>query len=463
MGTGLPTTVMIVDNRQLWQETGLGAAAELPAVHPVSARLAEAVRNEFAAQSPTPAVRLLRPGLSGPTPPDHLLCIEGSGAGVVDVARRARRTVLHLQTWLGEDCVWSELLEIDPEGRSTRLIGAASMLKAHRPGESLDQARTRTLGFVGRWLARLPDRLPPEAAGGPPPVRASDGVLGLRALIATGTKAIERLTRRQQWGLVIDRPTSVLAPVDFRRARTFFPPRDRFWADPFPVQRDGRTYVFFEELPFATQRGHLSVAELLPDGGLGAPETILTRPYHLSYPNVFAWQGEWYLVPECSENERLEIYRCERWPDRWTLAAEDLVGRRLADPTFIEHEGRWWMFATATARVPSLDDELHLFHADSPLGPWTPHVANPVIDDARWARPAGRLLRQDGRLLRPAQNCRSEYGQSLSVREVLELNPERYREREFVHLHGDPSAGMKRLHTLNLADEFRVLDAMRLA
>ena len=38
----------------------------------------------------------------------------------------------------------------------------------------------------------------------------------------------------------------------------------------------------------------------------------------------------------------------------------------------------------------------HVFHADSPFGPFTPHRRNPVKSDVRSARPAGKLFTWNG-------------------------------------------------------------------
>jgi len=43
-----------------------------------------------------------------------------------------------------------------------------------------------------------------------------------------------------------------------------------------------------------------------------------------------------------------------------------------------------------------LNDELHLYYADSPLGPWTRHNENPIKSDARNARPAAIFFIETG-------------------------------------------------------------------
>lgn len=49
--------------------------------------------------------------------------------------------------------------------------------------------------------------------------------------------------------------------------------------------------------------------------------------------------------------------------------------------------------------------ERFLFFADSLTGEWTPHPTNSVVSDVRRSIPAGKLFEQEGKLMRPAQDC----------------------------------------------------------
>ena len=80
------------------------------------------------------------------------------------------------------------------------------------------------------------------------------------------------------------------------------PPRDRAFADPCLVDRGGSSYLFFEELRFAENKGFISCCELTPDGRTTPPEIVLERPYHLSYPFVFFVGDDAYMLPETAAN-----------------------------------------------------------------------------------------------------------------------------------------------------------------
>lgn len=203
-----------------------------------------------------------------------------------------------------------------------------------------------------------------------------------------------------------------------------------FYADPFVVERDGRTFLFAEAYPYASGKGVIVCADV----GEGAAQidfkTVLERPWHLSYPFVFEWENDTYLAPEGSTHGGMEIYRATAFPWDWTLAHHLLPDWPLVDATIFEHEGRLWLLAGAATPGGSDWDELFAWHAPALAGPWTPHRLNPIKSDCRSARPGGRPLRLGDRLLRPAQRCEKAYGEALVWLEIRTLTPDAFEEVE---------------------------------
>jgi hypothetical protein len=243
------------------------------------------------------------------------------------------------------------------------------------------------------------------------------------------------------------------------------PPEGRFWADPYVLRRNDGHYVFFEDASVASGLGRLSVIRVESDGRCSPPSVVLERPYHLSYPFLFEWRDELFLVPESAENRTVELYRCRRFPDDWELAHNLMENVDAYDATLVEHEGRWWMFACVKAHPgagPS--DELCLFHAESPVSRrWHPHPLNPVISDVRYARPAGRLFRANGELYRPSQNSSYRYGYALNLNRIVELTPTAFREEVVRTIVPDWDRSILTVHTLNSAGELVALDAVHRA
>ena len=235
------------------------------------------------------------------------------------------------------------------------------------------------------------------------------------------------------------------------------PPRDRFWADPFPMRVDGRYHVLFEELEFKKPKGRICGLEIGPDGPVGEPVRVLDLPYHVSYPYTFEWQGDRFMIPESVANRTVELYRAVRAPYEWKLDRVLLRDVSLVDASVVEIEGLWWMFAGAVARGGSRGDELNLYYADSPLGPWHPHRRNPVLSDVRHSRPAGRPFEIDGRWYRPAQDCSNRYGYAISLQRIVRLNPGEYQDETITRLTPDWNERAIATHTINAIDGLTVI------
>ena len=245
------------------------------------------------------------------------------------------------------------------------------------------------------------------------------------------------------------------------RFRELIPPTDRFWADPIPVVHEGRHLVFFEEYVFGTPHGHISVLEIDANGAPGPPRRVLERPYHLSYPFVFRWNDEWYMIPETMGRRSVELYRASAFPDAWIFDRTLLADVDAADATVAEIGDRWWMFAAVAAPNTVAPGTLHIYHASSPLGPWTPHTGNPVKLDIRSARPAGPLFRLNGALYRPAQDGAPLYGSAIVVHRIEALTPTTFREIEVSRLTPSWRKGLNGTHTIAAAGGLTVIDVRR--
>jgi hypothetical protein len=308
-----------------------------------------------------------------------------------------------------------------------------------------------------RWLESC---RPVEEGLRPAPGNAR--LIGDLASIGTrlvGT-ALSRALYLEQWFLAFRFGEPADIPEDLAGFTRIVPPKDRDWADPFAIDHDGRYYVFFEELPYATGKGHISMLEVEPGGRWSPPVRVLERDYHLSYPFLLEQDGALYMIPESAQNRSIDLYRCVDFPLHWRREASLLQGVRCVDATFHRAADRWWMFANgAPGESIVFDDELHVFHSERLLGDWTPHARNPVKSDARSARPAGGFYQQGDALWRPAQICVPRYGAGLSLNRVQRLTPHEYEERQVRRIVPAESAGILGLHTVNRVGPLTVIDA----
>jgi hypothetical protein len=199
-----------------------------------------------------------------------------------------------------------------------------------------------------------------------------------------------------------------------------------FVADPFMVLHGTRWYMFFEVLDRDSRRGVIAVA-CSEDGYSWRYERVVLRePFHLSYPYVFEWGGVFYMIPETSQASAIRLYRAADFPGRWQLVCELIVGKYW-DPSIIYKDGFWWLFALNGKA------SLTLHYAAGLQGPWVEHPRSPVVKESTSiARPGGRLIVHQGKIVRYAQDGERNYGAGLRAFQVDEMTTDSYREHELL-------------------------------
>lgn len=265
----------------------------------------------------------------------------------------------------------------------------------------------------------------------------------------------------EQWVLAYRFRTGKDDPNNsFYKFKFIIPPKDRFWADPFPVRVNDKYFVFVEEYVYGSGKGHIAVIEV-NRGEHMPPITVLERDYHLSYPCIFRFQETLYMIPETRDNQTVELYRCTEFPTKWELDTVLLQDVNASDATVMEHEGKWWMFVNLGQKnYPTDWDELSLFYADTPKGPWQPHRRNPVKSDVRGSRPAGHVFNWRGSLYRPAQNSSKFYGYGMSINKIKELSLENYEEELVATILPRWNKKVIGTHTLNSCEDLTVIDCL---
>ena len=133
---------------------------------------------------------------------------------------------------------------------------------------------------------------------------------------------------------------------------------------------------------------------------------------------------------------------------------------RAVDATVLYYKNKWWMFANLLENDgTSTWDELFLFYADQPLSDsWKPHARNPVISDARRARPAGAIFGSGGVLYRPSQDNSRGYGYGLNLNRILVLNEKDYNEEVVSKIEPGWDRRFWGIHTFNQAGQMVVVD-----
>ncbi|MGH9611521.1 MAG: glucosamine inositolphosphorylceramide transferase family protein [Bryobacteraceae bacterium] len=282
-----------------------------------------------------------------------------------------------------------------------------------------------------------------------------------------GPKVIQRVARKplerpivRHWRIAIRAGGTPIynanANLKMNEFRFQESPKGHFWADPFLIQQDGKTYAFFEDYSYEEHRGVISCAEVQPDGGLGQAQVCLDTGTHLSYPMVFRHEGETYMIPESADCQNVVLYRATEFPYVWAPKKVLFEGVIALDTTAHRQNGLWWFFTTLAERGGNA--KLMLFYANSLTGKWQYHPANPISSNIRRARAAGRIIWDGSRLLRPSQDGAPAYGHSFSFNEILTLTKAEYRERVFREISPTWEKNLIGTHTYNSCPGFEVVD-----
>lgn len=213
-------------------------------------------------------------------------------------------------------------------------------------------------------------------------------------------------------------------------AAVLVPPKGRFFADPFVYTRNGQPYIFFEDYYFRERKGKISVATHV-NGEFEFLGVVLDLPYHLSFPYIFEYGDDTYMVPETCGNRTIELWRCAEFPLKWELHATLMKDISAVDTIVFPHGGRWWLFTNVDRTDgQSHCDELFAFYADRPDSTdWQPHAQNPIVNSPVKARNAGMVVAPDGGVIRCAQTQGFlHYGKGVSLNRIEELTPSIYRE-----------------------------------
>ena len=183
-------------------------------------------------------------------------------------------------------------------------------------------------------------------------------------------------------------------------------------------------------------------------------------PVHLSYPYLFEHAGDVLCVPETYQAAEVGLYRADDFPARWSKVATLIAGVPALDATVFRHGDRWWLACSMQGATER--SHLHLYHAADLLGPWTPHVGNPVKVDIRSGRPGGTPFVHGGSLYRPAQDASTTYGGRVVINRVRALTPAEFDEEPVAVV--EPlrdSPYPDGLHTLSALGDITLIDAKR--
>jgi len=248
-----------------------------------------------------------------------------------------------------------------------------------------------------------------------------------------------------------------------KRAKKIIPPKDRFWADPIVVLEEEVYYVFIEELLYANNKGYISVFEIHKNGMITKPKKIITNDYHMSYPFVFKYEGNYYMIPETSHNNSVDLYKAKDFPYEWKFEKTIFDKVKAVDTTITYHNKKWWLFTSIKEFENGMyDNVLNIFYSDDPVnGSWKKHNKKTVKNDIENSRQGGPFFKNTkGDLFRVSQNGANTYGYGFNIHRVTELNNNAFKEEDVSCIIPNEE-GVIGMHTFNNVEGIRVFDVLK--
>lgn len=186
-----------------------------------------------------------------------------------------------------------------------------------------------------------------------------------------------------------------------------------WYADPFLFDYNGETYLFAEYFSYKLNRGVIAYSKYNKNtDSFSSYKEIITEDYHLSYPLIFEYNNEIYMLPEANESDSLYFYRAVEFPEKWEKTKSLLDDIRLVDttPFFIDNN----LYAIGLDISDNGNDLLLLKYQDNSF-----YVVDRIENcNMSISRPGGKIFAYDNRLIAVTQDCKEEYGKAINFVEV---------------------------------------------
>lgn len=282
-------------------------------------------------------------------------------------------------------------------------------------------------------------------------------------------KLMRRLFRHEErWGIAFLKGSWQDAIL--RRGIRVENPPGHFLADPFVVTREGRTICFAEDYLHDEARGLITAIELFEDNSYKILGTVLDEPFHLSFPFLFEFEGEIYMIPETYQAKAIRLYKCIEFPMRWEYQKDLMSDINAVDTMVFPHEDRWWMLTNAAAKIDPESDvgsehcsRLRAFYSDNPLSEnWQTHHQKTLVFDSDIGRNGGLLFDSDNRPVRVRQKQGFHlYGLGYSLATIHELTPEAFNEETIVEISPHFFPDISGCHHMHSNQNYTVYDYVK--
>lgn len=209
-------------------------------------------------------------------------------------------------------------------------------------------------------------------------------------------------------------------------------PEKGYYADPFLVSNGEKMYLFVEEYSFVLTKGFISVFEIQNKKAVKLGVCI-EESFHISFPNVFKLDSDFYMIPESSANNDIRLYKCTDFPLKWELSSILMNDISAVDTLIYQDKDLFHLFTTVD--LFDLGDHstslLHFFSKKIDSSKWIASKKNPVKIDTLIGRNGGKITSKSDVFYRVSQGSEyGTYGKKTSLFQINTLRQHSYSETE---------------------------------
>lgn len=257
------------------------------------------------------------------------------------------------------------------------------------------------------------------------------------------------------WRFIDDKDEGILDSD--KKFNIILPTQYCWYADPFPFKKDNKYYIFLELFNRRLDRGTIGVCSF-EDNKITEVKEIIKESFHLSYPNIFEYENEVYMIPETYESNQLRLYKCTEFPYKWELDCILKNNITVVDTTILEYKDNLLLLTYDIEKEPFYPRRFILDMKSKSL---TEYEFEKI--EASNGRPGGNYLKIGKDYFHPIQGTCSKYFSILHIYKIEKLQKNYLSEVKIKtltpeNINRNKNKRFERIHTFNRCDNLETID-----
>lgn len=179
-----------------------------------------------------------------------------------------------------------------------------------------------------------------------------------------------------------------------------------WWADPFVLEHNGQVYIFVELYRRFHGKGTIAYFKIQDNGKASHIKEVIKEPFHMSFPNLFKFKDDVYMIPETGKSGQIRLYRAINFPDQWVLDKVLFNGGDIVDTAFIFDNG----IPKYAIAMDFESKAFHFFMVDLERKELLKLPNNKMLFKER---NGGNCLQEGDIFIRVLQDCSNDYGERI--------------------------------------------------